>query len=217
MLNLNNVPEDTSSNQNDFELMPDNTIVRGIIKLSGGDRELPEFGAGQYFKSSQSGAEWLPIEVTIMGGPFDKRKVWHNIFVNGTKLNDNGVPLAKVIGLQMMKAMIDSAFNLDPKDQSPQAQQARSLQGVSQLNGLNFCFKIGIEKGQNGYSDRNKIKSVLTLGQNGYIPIGQASTAATPTAPQQMAQPAAQPMAQPAAPAAPTATATNGVVPSWAQ
>ena len=205
MLNLNNIPEAPSSNK-DFELIPDNTIARGILKLSGGDMALPEFGDGNYFKASQTtNAKWLPIEIVIMGGQFDKRKVWHNIFVDGSKLNDQGVPMAKVIGLQMLKSIIDSNFNLDPKDQSPQAQQSRNLMGVSQLDGMNVCFKIGIEKGQNGYSDRNKIKSVLTLGQNGYIPVGQVPTAAQ-AAPQQTAT----------APAPSTATATAGVVPSWA-
>jgi len=201
MLNLNNIPEAPSSNQ--FDLIPDNTVVRAILKLSGGDMALPEFGDGNYFKASQTtNAKWLPIEMTIMGGQFDKRKVWHNIFVDGNKLNDQGVPLAKVIGLQMLKSIIDSNFNLDPKDQSPQAQQSRNLMGVNQLDGMNVCFKIGIEKGQNGYDPRNKIKAILTLGQNGYMPVGQV--------------PASAP-AQPQAAAPAPSTATAGVVPTWAQ
>jgi len=214
MLNLNNVPEAPSSNQNDFALIPDGEVARGFIKLSGGDIELPEFGGGMYFKASQTtAAKWLPVEITIMGGQYDKRKVWHNIFVDGNKLNDQGIPIAKAIGLQMLKSIIDSANNLDPKDQSPEAQQRRNLQGVHQLDGMNVCFKVGVEKGQNGYSDRNKIKSILTLGQNGYIPVGNAPASAIPAAaPQPTAQPMAQPAAQPAAPTAP-----DNVVPSWAQ
>ena len=51
MLNLNNVPSD--DNNREFELIPDGTIVRAIIKLEGGTTELPEFGAGTFFRVSQ--------------------------------------------------------------------------------------------------------------------------------------------------------------------
>lgn len=214
MLNLNNIPEAPSTNS-DFELIPDGTIARGIITLSGGDTRLDEFGNGTFFKSSSSSnAKWLPIEITIVGGSFDKRKVWQNIFVDGTKLNAQGVSIAKTIGLQTLKQMIDSAFNLASNDQSPQAQQARSLPGIEALNGLSVCFKIGVEKGTNGYEDRNKIKSVLTLGQNGYIPTGgaqaQAPVAQAPMAPQ-------QPVAQPVPQAPVQQEQQAGVVPTWAQ
>ena len=160
MLNLNNVPAQENT---PLELMPDGAVVRGIVKLSGGDIDLPEFGAGQFFKQSQStSAKWLPIEVTIVGGQFDKRKVWHNIFVDGDKLSERGVPMAKEIGLRTLKGMIDSAFNLSEKDESPQAQAARNLNGVGDLNGLSICFVVGVEKGSNGYQDKNKIKAALT-------------------------------------------------------
>ena len=51
MLNLNNVPAQEYDNTS-FELIPDGTVARGFVKLSGGDIDLPEFGAGNFFKSS---------------------------------------------------------------------------------------------------------------------------------------------------------------------
>ena len=75
MLDLNNVPPMEGSGGGDFELMPDGTIVRAIVSLQGGDIEMPEYGGGTFFKESQTTtAKWLPIELTIVGGPFDKRK-----------------------------------------------------------------------------------------------------------------------------------------------
>lgn len=206
MLNLNNVPQDTNTQSRDMELIPDNVVAHGVIKLLGGDTQLPEFGNGMYFKSSQStSAKWLPLEITIIGGPYDKRKIWQNIFVDGDKMGQNGIPLAKEIGLRMLKSIVDSAFGLDPTDQSPQAQQTRNLQGVHQLDNMTFCFKVGIEPGNNGYADKNKVKTILTVKSKEYIPYNSAPV---------QAQPMAQPVAQTAAP---IATATNGVVPSWAQ
>jgi|TARA_E500000318_G_scaffold3467_1_gene3893 hypothetical protein len=207
MLNLNNVPSD--DNNREFELIPDGTIVRAFIKLEGGSTELPEYGAGRFFDvAQQTDAKWLPIELTIVGGNFDKRKIWHKIFVDGTKISEKtGMPIAKEIGLRTMKAIIDSAFNLDPKDQSEESQQKRNLQGVNQLNGMEFCFKVGIEKGTNGYEDKNKIKVVLTPDMNGFI--AGSTTQSVPAS--------APPMQQPVATqAAPQQTATAGVVPSWA-
>ncbi len=205
MLNLNNVPAQENT---PLELMPDGTVARGIVKLSGGDIDLPEFGAGQFFKKSQStNAKWLPIEVTIVGGQFDKRKVWHNIFVDGDKLSERGVPMAKEIGLRTLKSMIDSAFNLSAKDESPQAQAARSLNGVGDLNGLSICFVVGVEKGTNGYQDKNKIKAVLTADANGFIAGG--APVATPVAQAPTFAPQ-QPVVQQPAP-------QQGVTPSWAQ
>ena len=57
MLDLNNVPADSGSN--DFELIPVGTVVRAVIKLKGGTTELPEFGSGNWFKTSASSRDLL--------------------------------------------------------------------------------------------------------------------------------------------------------------
>ena len=207
MLDLNNVSY-SDDGPRDFELIPDGTVVRAVIKLSGGDHELPEFGGGTYFKSSQSGAKWMPIELTIVGGPYDKRKVWQNIFVDGAKTDQNGFSIAKRIGLETIKKMVDSHFALDMKDVSPEAAQKRgSINGVHMLNGMQICFKIGIEKGSNGYADKNKIKTILTPGSQEFI-AGDATAVA----------PAATPTPQAAAvPSAPATANAAGVTPTWAR
>ena len=207
MLDLNNVSY-SDSGPKDFELIPDGVVVRAFIKLEGGDMELPEFGGGTYFKSSQSGAKWMPIEMTIVGGAYDKRKIWQNIFVDGAKLDENGFSVAKRIGLETIKKMVDSHFSISMKDDSPEAAQKRgSVNGVHMLNGMQICLKVGIEKGTNGYADKNKIKTVLTPDSKEFI-AGTATSvapAATPT-----------PQAAPA-PSAPATTATAGVTPTWAR
>ena len=207
MLDLNNVPYSDKGPQ-DFELIPDGTIVRAFIKLEGGDTELPQFGGGKYFKSSQSVAKWMPTEMTIVGGPYDKRKVWQNIFVDGAKLDENGFSVAKRIGLETIKKMVDSHFGISMKDDSPESAQKRgSVNGVHMLNGMQICLKVGIEKGTNGYADKNKIKTVLTPDSKEFI-AGDATASAPAVTPTPHAVPA---------PSAPIATATSGVTPSWAR
>lgn len=208
MLDLNNVSY-SDDGPRDFELLPDGAVVRAFVKLSGGDHELPEFGGGTYFKSSQSGAKWMPVELTIVGGPYDKRKIWQNIFVDGAKTDQNGFSIAKRIGLETIKKMVDSHFSLSMKDVSPEAAQKRgSVNGVHMLNGMQICFKVGIEKGNNGYPDKNKIKTILTRDSQEFI-AGDATATATPVA-------TPTPQAAPA-PSAPAGTATAGVTPTWAR
>ena len=207
MLDLNNVSY-SDSGPKDFELIPDGVVVRAVIKLEGGDMELPEVGGGPYIKSSQSGAKWLPIEMTIAGGLYDKRKIWQNIFVDGAKLDENGFSVAKRIGLETIKKMVDSHFSISMRDDSPEAAQKRgSVNGVHMLNGMQICLKVGIEKGTNGYADKNKIKTVLTPDSTEFI-AGDATAVA----------PAATPTPQAvAAPSAPATANAAGVTPTWAR
>ena len=165
MLNFNDVQPD--SNSGEFELIPNNTIARVVLTLQGGDTQIPEFGQGNFFKSSSTGkrAKWLPLEFTIVGGGHNGRKVWHRLFVDGDKMSERNVPIAKEIGLRTMRAIIESARGIDPSDSSPQAQQGRQLNSIEQLNGMELCIKIGIEEGTNGYADRNRMVAPLTPNQ----------------------------------------------------
>lgn len=206
MLNLNNVPVDENP-QGDFTLIPAGTVCRAIIKVQAGDLEIPEFGMGPYFKGSMSSAaKWMNLEFTIVGGQFDRRKFWHSIFVDGDKLGQSGMPIAKEIGLRTLKSIVESARNIDPADMSPEAQQNRNISGVFDLNSMEICAKIGIKKGTNGYADSNQLMAALTPNSTGFVPSGQAPMQQTPVAAQQMQQ--AAPSQQPQA---------SGGVPSWAQ
>ena len=209
MLNLNEVQ--TGSEQKPLELIPDKTPVRAIINLLGGDAEMPEFGPGYLFKKSMSSsAVYCPMEFTIIGGQFDKRRVWHNLFVHGDKLNSNGVPVARQIGLETLRRMVDSIHNLKGDDMSPEAQQKRNIAGLEALQGQEFCFLVGVEPEQNGYAAKNKMTIALTPDNSDYIgPSGNAPAVAAPA-------PTA-PLAPAVAANAPTVTATAGVVPAWAQ
>ena len=201
MLNLNNAPV-SDAPQMERTLIPAGTVCRAVIVVKMGDIELQEFGAGQWFKQSQSSkAKWMELEFTIVGGEHDRRKFWDRIFVDGDKMGESGIPQAKEIGLQTLRKIIESANNLDPSDMSPEAQQRRNISGVMDLNGMEICAKVGIKKGNNGYSDSNKLTAALTPNQKDFIPSGQAPVMQTPAAAAQAPTP--QPQA-------------TGAAPSWA-
>lgn len=204
MLNLNNAPV-SNAPQMERTLIPAGTVCRAVIVVKMGDIEIPEFGSGRWFKQSQSSkAKWMELEFTIVGGEHDRRKFWDRIFVDGDKMGQSGIPQAKEIGLQTLRKIIESANSLDPTDMSPEAQQRRNISGVMDLNGMEICAKVGIKKGNNGYSDSNKLTAALTPNQKDFIPTGQAPVMQTPAAALQA--PTQQPQQQ----------AMGGVAPSWA-
>ena len=205
MLNLNNVPEDQNPTQ-EFSLIPKGTVVRAIIVVQQGEMELPEFGQGSWFKKSMStSAKWANLEFTIIGGQFDRRKFWHSVFVDGDKMGDSGMPLAKEIGLRTLKSIVESSRAIDPADMSPEAQQNRNISGMFDLNAMEICAKIGVKKGTNGYADSNQLMAALTPNNSEYIAQGQAPMQQTPIAAQGVQ---AQAMTQ--------APQSSGAVPSWA-
>ena len=122
----------------------------------------------------------MPLEFTIVGGNYNGRKVWHRLFVDGDKMSERNVPIAKEIGLRTMRLIIESSRGINPDDSSPQAQEGRQLNSIEQLNGMELCIKIGIEEGTNGYADRNRLIAPLTPNQTGYI-AGSATPNAAPS------------------------------------
>ena len=199
MINLNTAA--VNDGPQEFSLIPAGTIARAVIIVKMGDIEIPEFGAGQWFKQSQSSkAKWMELEFTVIGGEFDRRKFWDRIFVDGDKMGQSGIPQAKEIGLSTLRQIIESANGLDPTYMSEAAQQRRNISGIMDLNGMEICAKIGVKKGTNGYSDSNRLTAAMTPNQTGYIGAGQAQMQQTPAA------------GQPAPQQAPS----GGVAPSWA-
>ena len=200
MLDLNNITPDEG---NDFSLIPHGTIARAIlyIKPQMDGVTIPDLAQDAIFRqSATSSAKWIECESTIIGGQFDKRKVWHNLFFDGDKKNASGVSMSKEIGLRTLRGLVDSAKGLSPADMSPEANALRQIPSLDAINGMEFCIKIAVEKGTNGYEDKNKMLAPITINQEGYIGGGNAPAPVQPTV---QAQPQVQ---QP----------QSGVTPSWA-
>ena len=80
-------------------------------------------------------------------------------------MGKSGMLLAKAIGLRTLRQIVESANHLKSSDMSDEAQQRRNISGVSDLNAMEICAKIGIKKGTNGYSDRNQLMAAVTPDQ----------------------------------------------------
>ena len=73
-------------------------------------------------------------------------------------LSQSGIPLpipyldlsAPVMGRTFVRAALNSARNIHPGDNSPQAQAARRISGFGDLEGLEFVARFDIEKDGRG-------------------------------------------------------------------
>ena len=104
-----------------------------------------------------------------------------------------------------LRAIIESARGIKPKDVSPQARQARTAD-LKDFEGLIFIAKIGVEKGKSkndgsgeNWPDKNILAAVITPDRQDWHPVeqpppfnggGDGSGGATPPASTPIAKPA---------------------------
>jgi hypothetical protein len=170
-------------------LIPDGTIakVRMTIKPGG-------VGDGNWFTRAQSGSEMLCAEFTVLEGDFVRRKFYENLITHG---ETPGAESMVENTMQILGAIINSAFDLDPKDDGPVARTKRSNVGPEIFDGLNFLCKIGVEPGRakdNGsgekWPDKNRLALPITKDRKEWSgPVGQN--------PKQVNLPLSQPMDAP--------------------
>jgi hypothetical protein len=144
-----------AEDQMSYELIPHKTIVKVVINVKRGGYITEEWNDGYATKSNSSNSVYLACEFVVIGGEYDNRKVWSNI-----GLYSEASDKYATIGRSTIKAILESANNLHPKDTSPQAAAVRSIKDFGDLNNLTLVAEIIInDKGQ---SPRNEIKTIIT-------------------------------------------------------
>jgi len=188
--------------QRDFSTMPAGTPVRLFSQLRPG--HVGEGGA--LTQSRSSDAMYLNMEFTVTHGPFKNRKIWQNLTVAGGKVNEQGQSIAAGITRSTIRAMLNSARNVRPDDDSQRAMQARTISSYFDLDGLEFAGKTGIQKGSGGYEDKNTIATVIEPDHKDYTAIMNGDGVVSGGA-------AAPAFASPS----PSAPAASAPAPSWTQ
>jgi hypothetical protein len=186
----------SADDQNSFDLIPKGTLVkvRMTIRPGGYDDASQGWTGGYATQSNTTGSIYLNCEFVVLDGPYAKRKMWSLIGLHSPK----GPEWANM-GRAFIKGILNSARGLHPQDNTPQAQQARRIQGFADLDGIEFVAKVDMEKDQNG-DDKNVVKTAITPDSKDYAAVMGRVTS------------------QPAAPASkPATTAAPSGRPSWAQ
>lgn len=200
---------DAEPQQSGFDLIQKDTIVpvRMTIKPGGYDDPAQGWTGGYATQSFETGSVYLACEFVVLEGEYAKRKLWSNVGLYSPK-----GPTWGRMGRSFIRAALNSARNVHPQDNSPQAAAARRIQGFHELDGLEFLARVDIEKDGKG-QDRNVVKVAIEPDHPDYVKWMVAPTKAsgggTSGAPTQAAAPAHQ------APAPQRAPVTGK--PSWAQ
>lgn len=206
----------TADQQQSFDLIPKGTLARVRMSIKPGGFDDPSQGwtGGWATQSFDSGAVYLACEGVVMEGPFAKRKVWWNIGLHSAK-----GPTWMQMGRTFVRAALNSARNIPPGDNSPQAQGARRIAGFGDLDGLEFVVRFDIEKDAKG-EDKNTIKSVIEPDHKDYVAIMGVAPKGNPGgnsgAPAAVVAPAYTPPVA-ARPAPATSSSVPSGKPAWAQ
>ena len=199
-------------------LIPKGTIVKVRMTLRPGGFDDPSQGwTGGYAKRGTTGSVYLDAEYTVLEGQYAKRKIWSLIGLFSPK----GPDWANM-GRAYVRSVLNSARGLSEKDNSPQAQNARRIAGIADLDGLEFFARIDVGTDANG-DDKNDIRTAITRDHKDYPADvgGSAHVAQAPSyAPQTQHQPVHAPAPAPHLHSVPTQqkpAPAAGVRPTWAK
>ncbi len=200
-----------AESQTSYDLMPKGTVVPVRMTLKPGGYDDPSQGwtGGYATRNETSGSVYLNAEFIITEGPFAKRKVWSLIGLLSLKGPEWGN-----MGRSFVRGVLNSARGLSDKDNSPQAQTARRIQGFADLDGIEFLAKIDVGKDANG-DPKNEIKFAITPNQKDWDAYLQSGGVWRPGGSPNQGTPAPQPMPATSAPTATAQSTPNR--PSWAQ
>jgi hypothetical protein len=117
--------------QQTFDLIPKGTVakVRMTIKPGGYDDPNQGWTGGYATQSFETGSIYLSCEFVVLEGEFARRKMWSNVGLHSAK-----GPAWGNMGRTFVRAALNSARNIRPQDNSPQAAAARRISGFHELS-----------------------------------------------------------------------------------
>lgn len=162
--------------QREGGLIPDGTIVAVHMTVRPGNS-----GEGGWLKRSKDGSSSaLDCEFTIVDGPHAKRKFWSLFTVEGTT---EGHAKAGEISASRLRGILESARGIRPDDETEAAKAARRVNSWGDFDGVRFVAKIGIEKGKDGYKDKNTLDAAVTPDRKAWVKVEQVAKQQTMASP----------------------------------
>jgi hypothetical protein len=184
--------------QREGGLIADGTIAVVHLTVRPGNA-----GEGGWLKRSKDGSsQAMDCEFTVVDGPFAKRKFWSLFTVEGTT---EGHAKAADISASRLRGILESAKGIRPDDESDVAKAGRRVNSWGDFDGLRFVAKIGIEKGKDGYKDKNTLDAAVTPDRKAWVKV------------EQVVRPASAAQAHVAAAAVAAQSSAPAGKPAWAQ
>lgn len=97
-----------------------------------------------------SGKRYAALEMVINPGqPFERCHLWHNLMdPSDAQHNDT----TKQIAMANLAKILETG-----RGAGPDKPDAYKLNSLEELQGMTVAIKIGVEKGRDGYEDKNKV------------------------------------------------------------
>ena len=201
---------DFNSAQSNTNVIPKGTLAKVRLTLRpGGFDDASQGWTGGWARRATSGAVYLDAEYTVLEGPFARRKIWSLIGLYSPKGPDWGN-----MGRGMVRGILNSARGVSDKDGTAEAQLRRRINGLGDLDGMEFVARIDIGQDTNG-EDKNEIRAAVTPDHREYAALMGKITPQVGAAPSHSYAPA-QPVVAPQT-NQPTSAPGNAGRPSWAQ
>ena len=145
-----------AKNQEEYEIIPDNTIVKVKFEIKEGNYNDPSRGWNKGLATQgQSGAVYLNTINTVIEGKYKDKKIFNLIGLYSPKGETY-----REMGRSYIKAVLDSAHRIEPNDHSQDAQKKRQATWTD-LTTLVHLVEVGTKHDQKG-NLRNEIKKVIT-------------------------------------------------------
>lgn len=155
---------DFNDAEHGITLIPKNTLAKVRLTIRPGGFDDPSQGwTGGYATKSASGSVYLNIDYTILEGAYAKRKIFSMIGL----FSPNGPNWGKM-GRSLIRSILNSARGLSDRDNSPEAQNARRINGFADLDGLEFIARFDVGTDTNG-DEKNEIRSAVTKDHKDYV------------------------------------------------
>ena len=156
--------------------IPDGTFVKAAIHIRPGGASLAGMDptdTGLFKNSDKSDAVMIDCEFTVLVGPYAHRKWWENMVVAGGTLDEKGVSKGWNMTKSRIRAMLESAMSIDPKDMSEPAKQKRQIPYFKYIDGMPFYVKLTVEEGGakpggGTYAPKNVIDRIVIPGDAEY-------------------------------------------------
>lgn len=163
---MTNAWNDFNDARQNAKLIPKGTIAKVRLTIRPGGFSDPAQGwTGGYAKRGSTGAVFLDAEYTVLEGQYAKRKIWSMIGLYSPK----GPDWANM-GRSFVRGALNSARGLSDKDNSPEAQNARRISGLGDLDGLEFVARIDVGTDSNG-EEKNEIRQAVTRDHKEYAAV----------------------------------------------
>ena len=177
----------TAEEQTTGDVIPHKTPVKVAMKIRAGGYNDPAQGwTGGFATQGETGAVYLDCEFTVIGGKYNKRKVWSMIGLHSPK-----GPKWEGMGRSFIRAALESARGITPADASEKAVAARRINGFGDLDGLEFAAFVDVQKAEpnSSYNDKNVIQTVIPCTHKDYGALMSGQGAVGPAASQTPSSP----------------------------